>query len=66
MKNPTHTLNGNGKVPGRLVERANVTVESDPFETRGEVRDVKDSYAYTLDDAEKVRELVRAGAGVGR
>ena len=66
VQNPTHTLYGNSKVPGRLVERLNVAMDSGPFATRGEVREAKEAYAYTLDDAQKVRELVRAGAGVGK
>ena len=66
VQNPTHTLYGETKIPGRLVERLNAAIESGPFATRGEVREVKDAYAYSLDDAQKVRELVRAGAGVGK
>ena len=66
VKNPTHTLYGNSKQPGRLVERLNASARSGPLSTRGEVREAKDSYAYTLDEAQRVPELVRAGAGVGK
>jgi pectate lyase len=66
VKNPTHTLYGDSKAPGRLVERHNASLESGPLATRGEVREVRDSYAYVLDDAQKVRDLGRAGAGVGK
>jgi pectate lyase len=66
VKNPTHTMYGDSKAPGRLVERHNASTESGPFATRGEVREARDAYAYTLDDAQQVPKLVRAGAGVGK
>lgn len=59
---PTHTRYGDSKDPGRLVERHNVYVESGAPEAAGDVVDVP--YAYNLDPAERVPDVVGVGAGV--
>lgn len=64
VKAPTYTKYGDSKVSGRLVERLNVFVQSGQPETAGNVREVP--YAYQLDKAERIAEIVRAGAGVGK
>ena len=52
--------------PGRLVQRANVFVNSGPCEAGGTVVEPRTYYAYTLDAATNVPALVTAGAGAGR
>jgi len=52
--------------PGRLVERANVYVDSGPCETSGTVTEPRTYYAYSLDPASTVPTRVPAGAGAGR
>lgn len=66
VESPTHTLYGETKEPGRLVERDNVYVDSGRPETRGTVREVKAFYAYTPDPARDVPKIVGDGAGVGK
>lgn len=66
VKEPTHTLYGASKEPGRLVERGNIFIESGPVNTRDTVREVKESYRYTLDDAAAVPKIVSQGAGAGK
>lgn len=62
---PTHTSYGDSKRPGRLVERGNVFAAGCGRPTAaGEVAAVP--YRYELDPAERVPDLVRAGAGVPR
>jgi pectate lyase len=51
--------------PGRLVQRANVFVNSGTCETNGSVGDPRAFYQYTLDNAASVPTQVRAGAGAG-
>ncbi len=52
--------------PGRVVERDNVYVGSGTPETLGTVAEPGTYYAYTLDDPQRLPEIVPAGAGVGR
>ncbi|WP_216355984.1 right-handed parallel beta-helix repeat-containing protein [Streptomyces sp. MP131-18] len=52
--------------PGRVVERDNVYVGSGTPETLGTVVEPSTYYAYTLDDPQRLPEIVPAGAGVGR
>lgn len=66
VRNPTHIMYGDSPAPGRLVEQQNVYKESGAPATRGTVAEPRRSYAYTLDAAEAVPELVRKGAGVGK
>ncbi|MBS0210305.1 MAG: right-handed parallel beta-helix repeat-containing protein [Planctomycetes bacterium] len=63
-KLPTLTSYGDSPEPGRLVERQNVTVESGPLQSAGEVPAVP--YQYKLDDAQQLPELIPANAGVGK
>jgi pectate lyase len=66
VKNPTYSEYGDSKAPGRLVERNNDFVGSGPPSARGEVKEPRDFYKYTLDAPQQVAELVRRGAGVRR
>ena len=66
VKNPTHTLYGETKEPGRLVERDNVYADSGRPETRGTVREVREFYAYRLDAARDIPKIVGDGAGAGK
>jgi len=66
VKAPTYTQYGDSKQPGRLVERKNVFVESGKPSAAGQVREVIDAYKYVLDETERIPELVRQGAGVGK
>ncbi len=52
--------------PGRLVQRNNVFTGSGTCETNGTVTEPRTYYSYTLDPANNVPALVRAGAGVGK
>lgn len=62
---PTHTSYGDSKRPGRLVERDNVFAAGcGRPAAAGEVAAVP--YRYVLDPAQRVPDLVRAGAGVIR
>ncbi|MBN1868219.1 right-handed parallel beta-helix repeat-containing protein [Candidatus Sumerlaeota bacterium] len=62
---PTHV--GEGRSPdGDLVARDNVYKNSGEPETRGSVPEPSAFYAYTLDPAARVPEIVKAGAGVGK
>ncbi len=66
VKAPTYTQYGDSKQPGRLVERRNVYVESGKPSAAGQVREVTDAYKYMLDETDRIPELVRQGAGVGK
>jgi pectate lyase len=61
VRSPTHTMYGDSKLPGRLVARDNALVRSGAIDTAGEVAEVP--YRYTLDAADAVAGIVRAGAG---
>ncbi|GIF44141.1 pectate lyase family protein [Actinoplanes xinjiangensis] len=64
---PCHSTGGYAESnPGRLVQRANVFVNSGPCEAGGTVTEPRTFYPYTLDPAANVPALVTAGAGVGR
>jgi pectate lyase len=52
--------------PGRLVQRGNVFVNSGPCEVNGSVAEPRTYYQYTMDGANNVPSMVRAGAGAGR
>ena len=66
VASPTHTLYGETKEPGRLVERDNVYAESGRPAARGSVREVREFYAYKADAAADVPKVVGDGAGVGK
>lgn len=66
VEHPTHVQYGDSPLPGRLVERRNVYVESGAPETRGEVDERRLEYRYELDEASKIPELLARGAGVGK
>ncbi|MEU4427596.1 pectate lyase [Actinoplanes sp. NPDC024001] len=64
---PCHSTGGYAESnPGRLVQRANVFVNSGPCEAGGTVAEPSGYYSYQLDPASSVPSLVTAGAGVGR
>jgi pectate lyase len=64
---PCHSVGGYAESnPGRLVQRANVFVNSGPCEAGGAVAEPSAYYAYTLTPASSVPAAVTAGAGVGR
>lgn len=64
VKSPTYTKYGDSKVPGRLVERHNLFVDSGKAHSAGSVKEV--SYKYRLDKAEQVAAMVQQGSGVGK
>jgi len=55
-----------GGDPGRIVERLNVFVNSDPPVAVGTVVEPRTFYSYTLDSASDIPSIVRAGAGTGK
>ncbi len=62
-----HSVSGYAESnPGRLVQRANVFVNSGVCEAGGTVAEPSSYYAYQLDAASSVPAAVTAGAGVGR
>jgi pectate lyase len=63
---PTYTLYGDSTVPGRLVERNNVYVNSGTPQVLGAVVEPSTYYRYTLDNPSSIPAIVRAGAGVGK
>jgi pectate lyase len=60
------TRNDVGGTTGRIVQRMNVFVNSDPPFSSGSVMEPSRFYAYRLDPASNVPSQVRAGAGVGK
>jgi pectate lyase len=64
VDHPTHTRYGDSPDPGRLVERNNLFERcAHPPETRGTIKELTDSYRYTLDKAAEVRDIVSKSAG---
>ncbi|MFC7528550.1 polysaccharide lyase family 1 protein [Actinoplanes sp. GCM10030250] len=67
VAHPCHSASGYAESnPGRLVQRANVFVNSGVCEAGGSVAEPSGYYSYQLDPASSVPSLVTAGAGVGR
>ena len=62
---PTHTVFGKSPRPGRLVERDNIYSGcAHKPEVAGTIREPSLSYAYTLDKAESIPEMLKGRAGV--
>ncbi len=64
VKKPTRNDVGGSR--GRIVQRLNLFVNSDPPVSAGSVTEPSTYYRYTLDDAADVPSIVTRGAGVGR
>jgi pectate lyase len=60
------TRNDVGGTTGRIVQRMNVFVNSDPPFSAGTVMEPSRFYSYRLDPTNNVPSQVRAGAGVGK
>ncbi len=63
---PTLTSYESSKTLGRLVERQNVFENSGAPKTNGMVEELSKHYAYRLDPASSIPDLLRRGAGVSR
>jgi pectate lyase len=64
VKRPTRT--DVGGEPGRIVERMNVFMNSDPPVSAGSVVEPGTYYRYTLDKPEDIPKIVMKGAGVNK
>jgi len=66
VRRPTLTAYGDSPDPGRLLQRENLFIRSGKPEARGVVDEKALGYAYRLDAAKAIAEIVTRGAGVGR